>query len=130
MPHSCLGSVTTALRNEVGDAPPSQVQVCRPVFASNARRGSRPRHFEAMRPAYRSGGSMMWSSTLTRIMSSSFTFPPNPRDPVRREHGTRGAGMEIAPPRSVKKPLDPAELETAIDEVHRAGMPGVFAEVR
>jgi D-alanyl-D-alanine carboxypeptidase len=30
----------------------------------------------------------------------------------------------------VKNPLDPAELKTAIDKVHRAGMPGVFAEVR
>ena len=27
-------------------------------------------------------------------------------------------------------PLDPDELNTAIDKVHRAGMPGVFAEVR
>jgi D-alanyl-D-alanine carboxypeptidase len=30
----------------------------------------------------------------------------------------------------VKNPLDPVELKTAIDNVHRAGMPGVFAEVR
>jgi D-alanyl-D-alanine carboxypeptidase len=30
----------------------------------------------------------------------------------------------------VKNRLDPAELNTAIDSVHRAGMPGVFAEVR
>jgi D-alanyl-D-alanine carboxypeptidase len=30
----------------------------------------------------------------------------------------------------VKNPLDPAELKTAIDKVHAAGMPGVFAEVR
>jgi D-alanyl-D-alanine carboxypeptidase len=30
----------------------------------------------------------------------------------------------------VKNPLNPAELKTAIDKVHRAGMPGVFAEVR
>ena len=30
----------------------------------------------------------------------------------------------------MKNPLDPAELKTAIDNVHRAGMPGVFAEVR
>ena len=30
----------------------------------------------------------------------------------------------------VKDPLDSAELNTAIDKVHRAGMPGVFAEVR
>jgi D-alanyl-D-alanine carboxypeptidase len=30
---------------------------------------------------------------------------------------------------AVKNPLDPAELNTAIDRVHRAGMPGVFAEV-
>ena len=30
----------------------------------------------------------------------------------------------------MKNPLDPAELKTAIDSVHRAGMPGVFAEVR
>jgi len=30
----------------------------------------------------------------------------------------------------VNNPLDPAELQTAIDMVHRAGMPGVFAEVR
>jgi D-alanyl-D-alanine carboxypeptidase len=30
----------------------------------------------------------------------------------------------------VKNPLDPAELNTAIDQVHRAGIPGVFAEVR
>ena len=27
-------------------------------------------------------------------------------------------------------PLDPGELKTAIDKVHRAGIPGVFAEVR
>ena len=27
-------------------------------------------------------------------------------------------------------PLDPGELETAIGKVHRAGMPGLFAEVR
>jgi CubicO group peptidase (beta-lactamase class C family) len=31
---------------------------------------------------------------------------------------------------AVKNPLDPAELNTAIDKVHRAGMPGAFAEVR
>jgi D-alanyl-D-alanine carboxypeptidase len=30
----------------------------------------------------------------------------------------------------VKNPFDPTELKTAIDKVHRAGMPGVFAEVR
>ena len=30
----------------------------------------------------------------------------------------------------MKNSLDPAELKTAIDKVHRAGMPGVFAEVR
>ena len=30
----------------------------------------------------------------------------------------------------MKNPLDPAELERAIQNVHRAGMPGVFAEVR
>jgi D-alanyl-D-alanine carboxypeptidase len=30
----------------------------------------------------------------------------------------------------VKNALDPTELETAIENVHRAGMPGVFAEVR
>jgi len=30
----------------------------------------------------------------------------------------------------VKNSLDPAELKTAIEKVHRAGMPGVFAEVR
>jgi len=30
----------------------------------------------------------------------------------------------------VKKPLWPAELDTAMDNVHRAGMPGMFAEVR
>src|SRR5215469_12505412 len=30
----------------------------------------------------------------------------------------------------VKNPLDPAQLKTAIDKVHAAGMPGVFAEVR
>src|SRR5499425_1138440 len=31
---------------------------------------------------------------------------------------------------AAKSPLDPLELQTAIDKVHRAGMPGVFAEVR
>jgi D-alanyl-D-alanine carboxypeptidase len=30
----------------------------------------------------------------------------------------------------VKKPFDPVQLESAINEVHRAGMPGIFAEVR
>lgn len=30
----------------------------------------------------------------------------------------------------MKNPLDQTELTTAIDKVHRAGMPGVFAEVR
>ena len=30
----------------------------------------------------------------------------------------------------MKNPLDPADLKTAIDKVHCAGMPGVFAEVR
>jgi len=30
----------------------------------------------------------------------------------------------------VKNPLDAAELQTALDNVHRAGMPGMFAEVR
>lgn len=30
----------------------------------------------------------------------------------------------------MKNPLDPAELNTAIENVHRAGMPGLFAEVR
>jgi len=30
----------------------------------------------------------------------------------------------------VKKPFDPLELDRAINEVHRAGMPGIFAEVR
>ncbi len=30
----------------------------------------------------------------------------------------------------MKNPLDPAELKTAIENVHLAGMPGVFAEVR
>src|SRR4051794_14351813 len=32
--------------------------------------------------------------------------------------------------RVVRNPLDPAELQAAIENVHRAGMPGVFAEVR
>src|SRR5215813_6628063 len=30
----------------------------------------------------------------------------------------------------MENPRDPAELNSAIDKVHRAGMPGVFAEVR
>ncbi len=30
----------------------------------------------------------------------------------------------------MKYPLNPDELDTAIDELHRSGMPGVFAEVR
>ena len=30
----------------------------------------------------------------------------------------------------MKNPLDPAELKAAIENVHRAGIPGVFAEVR
>ncbi len=30
----------------------------------------------------------------------------------------------------MRNPLDPAELRAAIENVHRAGMPGVFAEVR
>lgn len=30
----------------------------------------------------------------------------------------------------MKNPLDAAELQTALDNVHRAGMPGMFAEVR
>jgi D-alanyl-D-alanine carboxypeptidase len=30
----------------------------------------------------------------------------------------------------MKNQVDPKELETAIEDVHRAGMPGVFAEVR
>src|SRR3954470_19829900 len=30
----------------------------------------------------------------------------------------------------VKNPLDPAQLTAAIDNVHRAGIPGAFAEVR
>ncbi|MFE7216024.1 serine hydrolase domain-containing protein [Streptomyces sp. NPDC057611] len=30
----------------------------------------------------------------------------------------------------MRNPLDPAELSTAIENVHRAGMPGLFAEVR
>src|SRR4051794_12723979 len=32
--------------------------------------------------------------------------------------------------RVVRNPLDPAELQATIENVHRAGMPGVFAEVR
>ncbi|QXN88327.1 beta-lactamase family protein [Nocardia iowensis] len=31
---------------------------------------------------------------------------------------------------SVTNPLDPAKLQTALETVHRAGMPGLFAEVR
>ncbi|MCZ4124927.1 serine hydrolase domain-containing protein [Streptomyces sp. H39-S7] len=30
----------------------------------------------------------------------------------------------------MRKPLDPAELDAAMENVHRAGMPGLFAEVR
>ncbi|HET6285598.1 MAG TPA: serine hydrolase domain-containing protein [Amycolatopsis sp.] len=30
----------------------------------------------------------------------------------------------------MRKPLDPAKLATAVENVHRAGMPGLFAEVR
>lgn len=30
----------------------------------------------------------------------------------------------------MRNPLDPAELDAAIENVHRAGMPGLFAEVR
>ena len=30
----------------------------------------------------------------------------------------------------MKNPIDPTELKTAIEDVHRAGMPGIFAEVR
>ena len=30
----------------------------------------------------------------------------------------------------MNNPLDPAKLEAALDDLHRAGMPGVFAEVR
>jgi len=30
----------------------------------------------------------------------------------------------------MKNPIDPTELKTAMENVHRAGMPGVFAEVR
>src|SRR4051795_2338285 len=32
--------------------------------------------------------------------------------------------------RVVRNPLDPAELQAAMENVHRAGMPGLFAEVR
>src|SRR6185503_11589794 len=32
--------------------------------------------------------------------------------------------------RAVKSALDPEALSAALDNVHRAGMPGVFAEVR
>ena len=42
--------------------------------------------------------------------------------------GRDGVGYERT--RVVKNPLDPAELRAAIGNVHRAGMPGVFAEVR
>ena len=42
------------------------------------------------------------------------------------------AEKQIDHPRTgtMKNPLDPAEMITSIDKVHRAGMPGVFAEVR
>jgi hypothetical protein len=32
-----------------------------------------------------------------------------------------------APSLMMANPLDPAELKTALDKVHRAGMPGVIA---
>jgi D-alanyl-D-alanine carboxypeptidase len=44
----------------------------------------------------------------------------------------RGLNMQHRDQRStsLKDLFDPTELETALDKVHRAGMPGVFAEVR
>lgn len=38
--------------------------------------------------------------------------------------------MEYGRTHVVKNPLDPAELDAALENVHRAGMPGLFAEVR
>ncbi len=53
-----------------------------------------------------------------------YTDPGRGRSPIEQEQMDHG---EI---HVVKNPLDPAELNTAIDKVHNAGMPGVFAEVR
>jgi D-alanyl-D-alanine carboxypeptidase len=39
--------------------------------------------------------------------------------------GIRSAGSTIPP-----TGLDPAKLQSALDDVHRAGVPGVYAEVR
>jgi D-alanyl-D-alanine carboxypeptidase len=41
-----------------------------------------------------------------------------------------GSAHLTAEEHAMKNPLNPAELEIAIDRIHRAGMPGVFAEVR
>jgi D-alanyl-D-alanine carboxypeptidase len=40
------------------------------------------------------------------------------------------AKLDVMATSSELMPLDPGELKTAIDNVHRAGMPGIFAEVR
>src|SRR5580698_2754215 len=41
-----------------------------------------------------------------------------------------GSAHLTAEEHTVKNPPNPAELEIAIDRIHRAGMPGVFAGVR
>ena len=53
-----------------------------------------------------------------------YTDPGRGLSPIEQEQMDHGR-IHV-----VKNPLDPAELKTAIDKVHRAGMPGVFAEVR
>ena len=53
-----------------------------------------------------------------------YTDPGRGRSPIEQEQMDHG---EI---HVVKKLLDPAALDAAMEKVHRAGMPGVFAEVR
>jgi D-alanyl-D-alanine carboxypeptidase len=55
--------------------------------------------------------------------------------PVKPCYPGQAVGVELAPggyerTHVVRNPLDPAALDAAMEDVHRAGMPGLFAEVR
>jgi hypothetical protein len=77
------------------------------------------------------------ANILKRAVSLSFSTKkegkmaiPKNADPDRGPYRSGREQIDDRRIHVVKNRLDPAELNTAIDKVHRAGIPGAFAEVR
>ena len=89
MPYSSGGRPATAFSPMLGISRPSYAQTSLPSSFLTTR-GATSTYFAGRRPSNMCGGSTAWSSTLTRIMSSSRTRSPlSAADADVRIPGTR-----------------------------------------